>query len=531
MLYAISFLFFAYKRIMVLMHFFQQEEYHNKRFILYILKNSNLIDKKLSVCLAICMLITLISNNLILHLSLLSAILVSFAIFQYNPIKNAKKALVITSRVKRLFEVIMLILTIILAFIFFNKNEEPCFLYMLSILLVQAMPLIIIITNILLFPAEKIIQFKYLTQAKAKLTRYNPTVIAITGSYGKTSTKHILAHILGSVAPTLATPGSINTPMGITRIIREQLLPEHKFFIVEMGAYGKGSIARLCNLTPPNFGIITSIGNAHFERFKSIENVAKAKFELAQAVMKNKQGLMFINANAVAEIFINKYCSTSPIMVTNKTKNIPETFNITNTSQTVDGIKFQIQHDNSSYNVNSNLYGLHHVENIALCFALAHKLGISAETITASLRITPQIRHRLEVIKEKSKPVIIDDAYNSNPTGFTAALGVLQTFKEQGYRSIIVTPGMVELGKLHNDKHFEIGEKTSKIADYVLVITPKRIPSFIDGFNSKANNKQKLITFDTFEQAKQWLDQNTTYKDIVLFENDLPDLYDSKVNL
>jgi UDP-N-acetylmuramoyl-tripeptide--D-alanyl-D-alanine ligase len=168
---------------------------------------------------------------------------------------------------------------------------------------------------------------------------------------------------------------------------------------------------------------------------------------------------------------------------------------------------------------------------MALSFALAHKIGLSATTIIAALNTTPQIHHRLEVIKEKNKPIVIDDAYNSNPTGSTHALEVLQLFKEQGYRAIVITPGMVELGDLHETKHFELGVKTAAVADYVLVIMPSRIQSFIDGFNKYASKDQILLTFNTFREAKNWLHINAQTNDVILLENDLPDLYESTINL
>ena len=93
--------------------------------------------------------------------------------------------------------------------------------------------------------------------------------------------------MLETAAPTLITPGSVNTAMGIARVVRERLQPHHRYFVVEMGAYGIGSIRRLCALTPPKLGIITAIGKAHYERFKSLDAVAQAKFELAEAARDN----------------------------------------------------------------------------------------------------------------------------------------------------------------------------------------------------------------------------------------------------
>src|SRR5206468_12245453 len=123
--------------------------------------------------------------------------------------------------------------------------------------------------------------------AHSKLQRLNPVVIGVTGSYGKTSVKHILGHVLETAGPTLITPGSVNTAMGIARVIRERLQPHHRYLVVEMGAYGIGSIRRLCALTPPRLGIISAIGKAHYERFKSLDAVAQAKFELAEAAAGN----------------------------------------------------------------------------------------------------------------------------------------------------------------------------------------------------------------------------------------------------
>ena len=523
---------FISNRIKVLMRFFQQEEYDNKRFILYFTKNPNLIDKKLSLTLIMLLLLTLICNHAIIHFSLFTIILIIFACLQQSYFKHSKKPLVITPRVKRLFIVTTLLAVIVLNIVILHKITDPRLIYIITLILVQGIPLLMVSANILLLPLEKIIQYKYLREAKAKLARCNPIIIGITGSYGKTSTKHILAHILSSIAPTLATPGSINTTMGITRIIREHLTPEHKFFIVEMGAYGKGSIAKLCKLTPPTHGVITAIGNAHFERFKTIENVAQAKFELAEAIKQKQSGFIIINSDAIEQKFIDQYCNNdNTITVKTSTNSNAATYTITEAKQTLSGVNFQIGFNASRYSVTTNLYGLHHIGNMGVCFALAHNLKISPETIIAALNHTPQIQHRLEVIKEKTKPIIIDDAYNANPAGFTAALDLLKTFKANGHRTIIVTPGIVELGSLHNEKHFELGEKTAQAVDYALIIIPQRIKAFIAGFNSKASNNQTLLTFNTFNEARVWLHNNATDLDVILYENDLPDLYESVVKL
>ncbi len=142
-------------------------------------------------------------------------------------------------------------------------------------------------------PNETAVQKRFWSEAHQKLLSLKPTIVGITGSYGKTSTKHLLGHILEMQAPTLITPGSVNTPMGIARVVRERLAAHHRFFVCEMGAYGPGSIERLCRLAPPDVAVITAIGMAHYERFKTLDTVARTKFELAEAVAE-KNGTVIL---------------------------------------------------------------------------------------------------------------------------------------------------------------------------------------------------------------------------------------------
>ena len=117
-------------------------------------------------------------------------------------------------------------------------------------------PLTLVAANAALQPYENYIQRGFWQEAYEHLNGVNPRIIGITGSFGKTSVKHILNHVLEVNAATLATPGSVNTSMGIARIVRERLTAQHRFFICEMGAYGPGSIRRLCKLARPNIGVL-----------------------------------------------------------------------------------------------------------------------------------------------------------------------------------------------------------------------------------------------------------------------------------
>jgi UDP-N-acetylmuramoyl-tripeptide--D-alanyl-D-alanine ligase len=535
-IYLISFSIFLHKRTKLLMHFFQQEEYDNWRFMQYVSKGFKFIDKKLSGLILLSALILFVTKNLHINLTIISALLLFSAFRHINPCKKGKKVLVITQRVQRIIFISYLIFALILIGLFFaicNCVNPAQIFYPISIILIQLIPFIIIVANIILSPLEKGVRKRYLKEAKEKIAKLQPIVIGITGSYGKTSTKQILAHIMSSVVPTLATPGSVNTEMGITRVIREELKPEHKYFIVEMGAYCQGSIANRCQLTPPTYGIITAVGNAHYERFKSEANVAKTKFELAEAIFKSKKGKLIIDADAINKKYIDKYCKNHKdklikISSSSKEKN---NYTISEKKLNKNGIEFKIKIDAKTFKIEAPLYGEHQIANVALSFALAYNLGISSESIIASLKSVPHIKHRLEVNKINAGPIFIDDAYNSNPTGFKSALATLKLLKQENGRTILITPGMAELGKLHNEKHFEIGEIAGKFVDIAIAIVPNRIKTFIDGFNKTAKTSQKLLTFDTFSQAKNWLDKNLQPRDTILYENDLPDLFETKIKI
>jgi UDP-N-acetylmuramoyl-tripeptide--D-alanyl-D-alanine ligase len=523
-----SLFLFSFKRGRLFMHFFQQEEYDNKRFFYYIFSNPKLIDKKLTISLiAVFLLLSFLEQH---HYTTiyLAIVLQIFALIQINPCsKNVKKALVITARVKRIFALFLsLIIAIYGLFYLSFFNISGILFLIVLILFIHSLALLLILSNLLLQPYEKYIQNFFLKDAKQKLKDAATPIIAITGSYGKTSTKYILHNTLSFVASSLSTPGSVNTSMGISRIIREKLKKEHKYFIVEMGAYGVGSIKRLCDLASPNHGIITAVGDSHYERFKSLENVAKAKFELNQAINHNN-GKTIINSDAIDKEFIKKYGKNLILVGSAKDND----YVISQIKQTTGGLKFKIENKGKIYDINSSLFGLHHAHNIALSFAMAHNLGIDVDAIIAAQKNMPQIKHRLEVIKAKDQPIIIDDAYNSNPDGFIAALKITKLLKKDGGRSILVTPGMVELGDLHQQKHEEVAIEALKNIDIAIIIKPKRIQSFVKLFTKEMKKSQQLICFDGFVEAKKWIDENSNVNDVILYENDLPDLYENQICL
>ncbi|WP_243665356.1 Mur ligase family protein, partial [Rhodothermus marinus] len=142
-------------------------------------------------------------------------------------------------------------------------------------------PLWVLLAGWLLWPVERAIQEGFKRKARRKLAAHpDLTIIGITGSYGKTSTKFIIAEILSLRYQVLATPGSYNTPMGICKVINEQLRPEHQVLVLEMGIRHPGDIRELCAIARPDIGVVTAVGPMHLETMGSIEAIAREKSEL-----------------------------------------------------------------------------------------------------------------------------------------------------------------------------------------------------------------------------------------------------------
>ena len=523
---------FAARRLLTYLHLFQQEEYDGRRFLAW-LAAERAWDRRLSLILATIFVVQLLIWGAGLPPGsfawLAGAAFLAIAASERDPRKTAKKPLVMTTRAKRIFA-IALALMLGAGFVAALTSD----LVVAWIVAAQLVPVALVGANLLLAPFEAWVQARYWREARAVLERVNPIVIAVTGSYGKTSVKHVLGHVLETAGPTLITPGSVNTAMGIARVIRERLGAHHRYFVVEMGAYGIGSIRHLCALTPPRIGIISAIGKAHYERFKSLDAVAHAKFELAEAVHDNG-GTVIVAADVLQFAWPREFAERhQDMMVTvgsdDASAAIKAGLVIRSLHQEADGIVAEIFWRGAGYELRAPLFGLHQGGNIALAFAAACTLGLPPEDVVASLKSTPQIAHRLEVKHQGDGTIVIDDAYNSNPVGFASALGLLDALARPGGRRILVTPGMAELGSEHEAEHVRIGRLAAVHADILVAVAPHRVAPLVTAF-SEAAPERAIVPCATFADARTWLDGNLAGNDVVLIENDLPDILEQQLRL
>ncbi len=426
---------------------------------------------------------------------------------------KAKKPLVFTARVRRMIVTFTVLSAILLAVA--SYLTKHAFVYAVLMLLPC---FIIIAANFVNKPMEKAVANHYINEAKAKINALpNLIVIGITGSYGKTSTKFYLQKLLSSKYNVLMTPESYNTTMGVVKTIREQLDATYDIFICEMGAKNVGEIKEICNIVKPKYGIITSIGPAHLESFKSIENIIKTKFELCDALPD--EGVIFLNGD---NEYIAKHSPSRKAVYYGTENNETESVFGDNISVSENGTSFTANCKDGSFDYETKLLGKHNVVNILGCIALAKYLGCKSEQLVLPIKRLESAPHRLQ-LRPSGEFNIIDDAFNSNPNGSRAALDVLSQFF--GIR-IMITPGMVELGDKEEQYNKEFGIYAADKCDYVLLVGERITKSIKEGLLENGFDENKVITFAKVTEAIAYARTlEVGKKKYVLLENDLPDNY------
>jgi UDP-N-acetylmuramoyl-tripeptide--D-alanyl-D-alanine ligase len=494
------------------LHILQLEGYRNSRFLRWALRNLKRSADPLSAKLfSLILIFGLISQSDLILLLLWTA---SGILLFTRCKREEKKPLVFTNRAKRLFvlSLFTLCFTLILCWycliLLFTVILLP--LFVITHLLLQLAPLNLAFANSLISPVEAAINYRYLLMARKKIARLKPKVIGITGSYGKTSVKHILAEILSARFRVLATPASYNTLMGVCKVINNELKPEHEIFIVEMGAYKRGDIRELCGLTRPSIGILTGIGIQHLERFGSIERIFSAKRELADSLPSD--GIAILNNE-------NKYCRSLAESLSVKVIRYGDLGDIF--AEDIETGDFGLRFSLDGLKFSTKLLGRHNVSNILAAVSCALELGMELSEIREKVFELSSIPHRLQPIRA-GNTLIIDDSYNANPEGAREALSVLSLF---GERKILVTPGLIELREREYEENRKFGEESAKVCDFVFLVGPKRTKPILDGLKAEGFLEERIFVVKSLDKAREMLKDIVKPGDAILFENDLPDNY------
>lgn len=500
----------------------QQSSYYTERYGKWLYRHPITVIQPVEFVTIAGASVAFLAPTTALILMTLGALLTIYSYYYRNKAQN-KKPLVLTWRIKRLIftYVIASILVFLLSFIGLYLLGMRAYFSALTLIASVFVALVyvrVFIMNIVNYPLEKYVRNTFINDAKQIVKNHkNLNIVGITGSYGKTTTKHVVSTIMSEEYHTVMTPESYNTPMGITITIRNYLKPIHQVFVCEMGAYKKGEIQELVDIAAPHIGILTSIGPQHLETFGSIENVQRTKFELIEGLPSNGVGILNKDEPLIASYEVKNNCKIVYYGVDRDDVD----YTAKNIQYKETGMAFDAVINGEHYPMQTELLGHHNLQNILAGIATAHQSGESIESIikgVAKLKAPP---HRLEM-KKQGKYTLIDDAFNANPVGSKMALNVLGQMPGQ---KMVITPGMIDLGSEQERLNIEYAEAMAEIADFVILVGAKQAAVLEKGLIHKNFPKEQYYIATDIHDALKKMNSIVKEGGFVLLANDLPDLY------
>ncbi len=391
-------------------------------------------------------------------------------------------------------------------------------------------------------PIEKRMVRPYVDQAKARLARVKPHVVAVTGSYGKTSTKQAIAYILSGFVSTVASPASYNNRAGLARAVNEHLADGTGVFVAEMGTYGLGEITELCEWLCPEVSVITAIGPVHLERFGSEDRVLQAKAEIVAncgvAVLATDDPRLAKLADQLLEEGRSVVrCSTGRAGADEPSAAEPGADEARTDEPGADVVVERTDGPSGTLCVKiggrvvkDGVQSTARESNLACALGVVVALGLPVEAAVARLEGIPSTAHRLEAGKGSGGAIVLDDTYNSNPSGAAVALSVLAELGANSERRVVVTPGMVELGRLQQRENAALGRSAAAVATDLVVVGRTNRRALVEGAREGRDDRPgspelSVIEVATRQDAVSWVRANLGPGDVVLYENDLPDHY------
>ena len=511
-LFFITYFIYVILRSKKSMHMLQQNFYNNSnRYIKWIFNNLEKSILTIDWLFLVLVILGLLGVNVEL---LFFLFYLGITLHYYNKKKKeqVKIKFKFTKRIMRMCITELVIYVVIIALLY----KSPYLFYVLG-LLASLNNIFIEIINIINKPIEKLVYLHFYRMAKKKITSMpRMNVIGVTGSYGKTSSKNILADILKVKYDTLPTPQNYNTPYGLMLTINNKMDKFIEYFIAEMGACEVGQIKELCNFVKPKYGILTRIGVAHLDSFKTEENIQKTKFELIESLPSDGIGILNADDPKQTSYKIKNNCSIKWIGINNKAD-----YQAYNINYSYKGMSFKVKIDNKEYKFESVLIGRANIYNILAGIALAHQLGMNIEDIQRGVKSIKPIEHRLQM-KKVGKMNIIDDAYNSSPIGSEMAVEALSLMPGE---KVIVTPGMIELKDQEYKLNYEFGKQMSKVCDKIILVGPKQTKPIQDALKDAKYKEKNLYIIDDVKEAFNIVGRECSNNVYVLLENDLPDIF------
>jgi UDP-N-acetylmuramoyl-tripeptide--D-alanyl-D-alanine ligase len=533
---AIVWLILIFRIVLVAARMFQIEEYESLRFLRWGLTREWLVHR--AVWLGLLVGAVALSVAAVLPaarpIGIAIAWLVSAAAAQFTwRWTSPKRPLVMTARMRRLliaggFLAVVLAAGLALGIVALHPIVSVILVLIAAGLVTGLSEILLVAANVVTKPAESRIRHHYLALASARIKMVDPVVVAVAGSFGKTSTKHILAQLLQPNVNTLPTRQSFNTLMGVTRVINEDLTSEDRVFIVEMDAYAPGEIAAMSELVHPRVAIITAVGPQHMERFGTLDRIAGALYEVASALPADGTLILYTGDESGAALAQRAHSERRRLI----RYGLAEAGGMLDADVVASSIRidshggtfrWRWEAEGLDREVSIPLLGRHQVANVSAALAAVLTLGYSIDdAITTAASLDP-VEHRLQLMASAGPLTVIDDSYNANPVGVHDGLEVLAAMP--GARKFLITPGLVELGSVEDEENRRYGAHAAKVCDHVIVMSAKTSAALCAGLRDGDMSEDRIHVVETLDAATRLLQSLSRPGDVVLFANDLPDTY------
>jgi UDP-N-acetylmuramoyl-tripeptide--D-alanyl-D-alanine ligase len=359
-------------------------------------------------------------------------------------------------------------------------------------------PVLVDLACLVTKPLEDRLAERFVDDAKRRLASVHPTTVAITGSYGKTTTKGYVAHLLSGTKTVVASPRSFNNRAGLARAVNENLVPGTQVFVAEMGTYGPGEIAELCSWVKPRVGVITAIGPVHLERFGSEDRILEAKAEI---VAGTELAILNVDDERLRKLADRLAADGRRVVRCSATDFTADVC----TARDAVGAPSHAP-----------------PTNVACAVAVALALNVPHDEVLRRLPTLPVAPNRLTVTTGETGVTVLDDTFNSNPAGAKLALGQLRRHADDDHQRVVVTPGMIELGNLQDEANRAFAEAVVTYADRLVVVGYTNRPALVEGAKKR---REAIVCVEDRDEAVAWVRQHLGPGDAVLYENDLPDHY------
>lgn len=354
------------------------------------------------------------------------------------------------------------------------------------------------------------------------------TVIGITGSAGKTTTKDLLAALLRPEGPTVAPQGSYNGEVGVPLTVFSAEL-DTRYLVIEMGADAPGNIRELCTMVPPDIGVVLMVGTAHAGKFGGADRIAQTKGELAELAGAH----VILNADD-AQVAAMARRASAPVTWFGSAAADSDGLTVAarEVTQRPDGrleltlVFNPAQASSSEFRVASGLIGSHHLTNLLAAAAAAYRAGVAAEDIADRLSgLGPSSRWRMESTQipwegQQNAVTILNDAYNANPESMREALRTLAVLMRDNHRRGVAVLGpMYELGEDSVWLHHQMGETVVRLNIDLTLVVGEAAYALYRGAVAEGSWGAEVHWVATLEEAERWLRTALRPGDIVLFKS------------